>query len=45
MMNHKLNHEEQELPDAFESGEFVSDLSKEPRAFLSQAAKETLKSV
>jgi predicted DNA binding CopG/RHH family protein len=43
MKNHKLNREEQELLNAFESGEFVSDLSKERRAFLSQAAKETFK--
>lgn len=43
MNNHKLDKDEQELINEFEAGEFVSDLSKDRRTFLAQAAGETFK--
>ncbi len=39
----KLDQEEQDLLDAFESGNFESDLTEERNAFLSQVAEETFK--
>ncbi|CCE23381.1 MULTISPECIES: CopG family antitoxin [Methylotuvimicrobium] len=39
----KLDPEEQELLDAYESGDFRSDLDVARREYLTQAAEETLK--
>ena len=39
----KLNPEEQEILDAYESGEFESDLDIGRRAYLTKAADETFK--
>jgi DUF4097 and DUF4098 domain-containing protein YvlB len=37
----KLNAEEQELLEAYESDEFESDLTQERREFLAKSAQET----
>jgi len=39
----KLDHEEQELLEAYESGEFESDLDDDRREYLTTAAEETFK--
>ena len=39
----KLDHEEQELLEAYESGEFESDLDADRREYLTTAAEETFK--
>jgi predicted DNA binding CopG/RHH family protein len=43
MADTKLNTEEQELLEAYESDEFESDLDSDRREFLTNAAKETFK--
>ncbi|WP_250654863.1 hypothetical protein [Alkalimarinus coralli] len=39
----KLDQEEQDILDAFESGEFESALTEERKSYLAQAAEETFK--
>jgi len=43
MKNVQLDKEERELLDAFESGEFKSDLSDSRRQFIEKSATETFK--
>ncbi|MGC3871895.1 hypothetical protein ACPF7Z_01330 [Halomonas sp. GXIMD04776] len=43
MANTKLNPEEQELLEAYESGEFESDLDPDRREYVTKAAEETVK--
>ncbi len=43
MAKTKLDLEEQELLEAYESGEFESDLDADRRAYLAKAAEETFK--
>jgi len=43
MKNKKLNPEDQEMLDAFESGELKSDLQDERRTQLAKLAEETIK--
>ena len=43
MKNKKLNPEDQEMLDAFESGELKSDLKDERRTQLARLAEETIK--
>lgn len=43
MSNKKLNREDQELLEAFEAGEFVSDLKDERRTQLAKLAEETIR--
>jgi hypothetical protein len=43
MSNKKLNREDQELLEAFEAGEFVSDLKDERRTQLARLAEETIR--
>ena len=43
MANTKLDLEEQELLEAYESGEFESDLDADRREYLTKAAEETFK--
>src|SRR5690554_2690159 len=43
MSKAKLNPEEQELLDAYESGEFVSDLNDERRQYLAATAEDSFK--
>lgn len=43
MAKTKLDREEQELLDAYESGEFESDLDEERREYLARVAEETFK--
>jgi predicted DNA binding CopG/RHH family protein len=43
MAKTKLDFEEQELLEAFEFGEFESDLDTDRRAYLTKAAEETFK--
>ncbi|HOW74990.1 MAG TPA: CopG family antitoxin [Candidatus Competibacteraceae bacterium] len=43
MSKEKLDREEQELLETFDSGEFESDLSEERRAYLAQTAEESFK--
>lgn len=40
MTKSKLNPEEQELLEAYESGEFESDLGSDRREYLSEAAEQ-----
>lgn len=43
MKNKKLNPEDQEMLDAFESGELKSDLKDDRRTQLTKVAEETIK--
>lgn len=43
MKKKKLNHEEQEMLEAFEAGEFESDLKDERRTQLAKLAEETIR--
>jgi predicted DNA binding CopG/RHH family protein len=43
MKNSKLNPEDQEILEAFDAGEFESDLTDERRTQLTQLAEETIK--
>ena len=43
MKKYQLDKEEQELLDAFESGEFQSDLSPSRKKFVEQSAAQTFK--
>ena len=43
MSNRKLNREDHELLEAFDSGEFQSDLTEERRTQLAKLAEETIK--
>ncbi len=43
MKKRKLNPEDQEMLEAFEAGEFESDLKDERRTQLAQLAEETIK--
>ncbi len=43
MSNKKLNREDQELLEAFEAGEFESDLKDERRTQLAKLAEETIR--
>ena len=43
MNNERLDREEKELLEAYESGEFVSDLTEERRAYLEETAGESFK--
>ena len=43
MANTKLDLEEQQLLEAYESGEFESDLDADRREYLTKAAEETFK--
>lgn len=43
MAKTKLDQEEQELLDAYESGEFESDLDDERREYIAKAAEESFK--
>ncbi len=43
MKNSKLNPEDQEILEAFDAGEFESDLTDERRIQLAQLAEETIK--
>ena len=43
MKKNKLNREDQELLDAFEAGEFESDLKDERRAQLTKLAEDAIK--
>lgn len=43
MTNSKLSHEEKELLQAYENGEYVSDLTEERKAQLSDAAQAASK--
>ena len=43
MANTKLDPEEQELLEGYESGEFESDLDADRREYLTKAAEETFK--
>lgn len=43
MANEKLDREERELLNAYESGEFVSDLTEERKEQLSGAARDVFK--
>ena len=43
MAKTKLDPEEQELLNAYESGEFESDLDADRREYLTKAAEETFK--
>lgn len=43
MKKKKLNTEDQEMLEAFEAGEFESDLKDERRTQLAQLAKETIR--
>jgi len=43
MKNSKLNPEDQEILEAFNAGEFESDLTDERRTQLAQLAEETIK--
>jgi predicted DNA binding CopG/RHH family protein len=43
MKNSKLNPEDQEILEAFDAGEFESDLTVERRTQLAQLAEETIK--
>ena len=42
-MKNNLDHEEQEILEAFDAGEFESDLTDERRIQLAQLAEETIK--
>lgn len=41
MSNKELDQEEQELLEAYEAGEFVSEMTEERRAYLAEAAAES----
>jgi len=43
MINTPLDQDEKDLLEAFEAGEFQSELSEARRAFLAQAAEDTCK--
>jgi len=43
MKNKKLNPEDQEMLEAFEAGEFVSDFKNERRTQLAKLAEETIR--
>jgi predicted DNA binding CopG/RHH family protein len=43
MTDFELDQEEQEILEAFEAGEFVSELTPERRAYLAQLAKASAK--
>lgn len=43
MSKTKLNSEEHELLDAYEAGEFISDLSDERRQYLADTAEDSFK--